>query len=132
MRRIVLLGLCVLLGWVAVGSGAPVEGPSAGRKRVPAGKAGEGGKFEPGPLDFSRVFVAGQRACVIVVGNLKPIVDVEIQVYDSKQNLVAQDRGQEPARDYAAVIWYPPTQESYRIVVLNYGTKDNECYVAVK
>jgi hypothetical protein len=132
MWRILVLGLYVSLGWVAVGSGAPLEGPSGATKRVPQGRPGEGGKFEPGTLEFSKDFAAGQRACVIAVGDHKPVVDVEIQVYDSKQNLIAQDKGQEPAKDFAAVIWYPPTQENYRIVVLSYGKEYNEVYIAIK
>lgn len=133
MRRIVFLGVFALLGLVPVGVGSPVEGPSGASKRVPAGTVGEGGKItEPGILEFSKVYAAGQRACVIVIGDHDPVVDVEIKVYDSKNNLIVQDRGQGPAQDFAAVMWYPPRQETYRVAVHSYGKEFNKCYIAIK
>jgi hypothetical protein len=133
MRRTFFLGVFALLGLVPVGIGSPVEGPSASNKRVPAGTVGEGGKItEPGIYEFSKVYAAGQRACVIVIGDHKPVVDVEIKVFDSKNNLIVQDRGQEPARDFVAVMWYPPRQEIYRVAVHSYGKEYNECYIAIK
>jgi hypothetical protein len=133
MRRTVFLVVFALLGLVPVGSGSPVEGPSWARKRVPAGSVDEGGKIsEPGTYEFSKVYAAGQRACVIVIGDHKPVVDVEIKVFDARNNLIVQDRGQAPAQDFAAVMWYPPRQETYRVAVHSYGKEFNECSIAIK
>ncbi len=134
MRWIIALVGLALLAVAPFGSGAPVDGPSWSRKKVAGGSgAGEGGAAsQPGTLDFTKTFLAGQRACVIVIGDHDPVVDLEIQVFDAKGNLVAQDKGQGTARDYAAVMWYPPRQEPYRIVVSNYGSAYNVCSIAVK
>jgi hypothetical protein len=37
-----------------------------------------------------------------------------------------------PGRDFAAVMWYPPRQEMYRVAVHSYGKEYNECYIAIK
>src|SRR5689334_21569853 len=44
-------------------------------------------------------FRGGQRACVIVLGDHKPIVPVTIEVFDDKGRLVAQDN---PAKGVAS------------------------------
>jgi hypothetical protein len=114
----------LILALVPPGRGGPVDGTSWSTQRVPGG--------DPGTLQFSKAFVAGQRACVIVIGDHKPVVDVEIKVYDAKGKVVAEDRGQDPARDFVAAIWYPPRQETYRIEVRSYGKDYNDCSIAVK
>src|ERR1700736_1718147 len=48
-------------------------------------------------------FVANERACVVVEGDHKPPMNLTLEVYDSKKNLVAKDTG----LDFAAVVWYP-------------------------
>jgi hypothetical protein len=125
-------GLVIFAALVPLGAGAPVEGPSWSYKLVGAGAAGPGGTITPGTLEFSKLFAAGQRACVIVIGDHDPIVDVEVEVYDSRNKLVARDRGQEPAQDFVAVMWYPPRQETYRIVINSYGKVENKCSVAIR
>jgi hypothetical protein len=129
MRWVLPLSACVLPAMVAFAVASPVEGPSWSRKEVPAGT---NGGAEPGALEYKKLYVAGQRACVIAIGDHKPVVDLEIKVYDSKGLLVAQARGKEPARDFVAVFWYPPREESYRIVISSYGTEYNKCSLAFK
>src|SRR5260370_25642671 len=96
MRRTVFLVVVALLGLVPLGIGSPVEGPSWAKKRVPAGSEGDGGKItEPGTYEFSKVYVAGQRACVIVIVYHRPVVDVEIKVFDSTYNVIVHASGHE-------------------------------------
>ena len=132
MRRIVLPLACIFLVLVPFSSGAPVDGTSWAHREVGAGTVSDGKVTEPGVLELSKTFVAGQRACVIVIGDHKPVVDVEVKVYDPRNNLVAQDRGQDPAPDFVAVMWYPPRQERYRIVIHSYGKEYNKCSIAIK
>jgi hypothetical protein len=122
----------IFLALVPFSSGAPIEGTSWGISSVPAGIESGDKITEPGSLPFSKVFAAGQRACVVVIGDHKPVVDLEIKIYDAKKNLVAHVRGQEPARDFVAVMWYPPRQEKYQIVINSYGKVHNECSIAIK
>jgi hypothetical protein len=132
MRRIlVAIGLTVLL-LTPFSSGAPIEGTAWMMVKVPEGRSSDGVVSEPGHLQYNRTFVAGQRACVVAIGDHKPPVDVEIKVFDAKNQVVAQDKGQGPAQDFAAVMWYPPRQEQYRIEVYNYGKEYNECSIAFK
>jgi hypothetical protein len=133
MRRAFgLVGLAVLM-FVPLSRGGPIEGSSWSEQNISAGAVAEGGKVtEPGAAGTIKTFAAGRRACVVVVGDHDPVVDLEVKVYDSKGNLVAQDRGQDPARDYVAVMWYPPRQEQYRIMIHSYGAAYNKCSVAIK
>ena len=129
----VLMGVGVfLLALVPSGTGAPIDGSSWARTRVPEGSGAGDTMTEPGMLSISRTFKAGERACVIVIGDHRPIVDVEVKVYDSKERLVAKRRGTEPAPDFVGVAWYPPREEKYRIEVSSYGKEYNECSVAIK
>ncbi len=125
-RKLFPVGL-ILLSLVPFSRGGPVDGTSWEQKQVPRGSAKEAGS-----LRFSKTFVAGQRACVIVIGDHKPVVDVEVKVYDAKGRLVAEDRGQDPAKDFVAVMWYPPRQETYSIEVRSYGDVENDCSIAVR
>jgi hypothetical protein len=128
MARLVWSLALVLLMLAPLSHGAPVDGTSWSKKRVEGARSAT----EPGTLDISQAFAAGQRACVIVIGDHNPIVDVEVKVYDSKDQLVAQQRGQDPSQDFVAVMWYPPRQQTYRIEICNYGKDYNECSVAIK
>ena len=132
MRCVLLAIGLIFLALVPFSSGAPVEGTSWGYREIKAGSVSDDKLTEPGTLELSNVFVAGRRASVIVIGDHEPVVDLEIMVYDSKKNLVAHDRGREPAQDYVAVMWYPPRQERYQIVINSYGKVLNKCSVAIK
>ncbi len=82
-------------------------------------------------------FRGGRRACVIVVGDHKPIVPLVLEIHDEKGNLVARD---EPAKgvddpkavgnDVCAAIWYPPRDGYYRITIRNSGEEFNKCWIA--
>lgn len=111
--------------------GGPIGGPVGKSYRLPAGTR-EQGKIVPGEESFSAIFRGGERACVTVVGDHNPVVEVAIKVYDSKNRLVIEDRGSGAAADFAAVIWYPARDENFRIVIESYGVEFNKCYVAVK
>jgi hypothetical protein len=83
-------------------------------------------------------FKAGRRACVIVMGDHKPIVPVTIEVLDDKGNVVARDNPAKGAEsrdakgnDVAAVIWYPPRDAYYTIKVTNHGEASKACWVAI-
>jgi hypothetical protein len=126
-RLIYPIGL-FLLAVVPFGSGAPLEGTSWTKRKVARSQS----ETEPGTVEITQTFAAGQRACAIVIGDHDPVVDVEVKVYDSKKQLVAQERGQQPAQDFVAVMWYPPRQETYTIEIRNYGKDYNVCSVAIK
>jgi hypothetical protein len=132
-RMLVAVGLLVLALAAPLRSG-PVDGTSWAKVQVPGGSGtiSGGSASEPGTWSLSRTFAAGQRACVIAIGDHEPIVDVEIKVYDSKNELVVKRRGAEPAPDFVMVVWYPPRQENYRIVINSYGKIDNVVSVAIK
>jgi hypothetical protein len=117
-----------LLWWVPVvlflaatgGSSAPLKGAHAMFKvRVPA----------QARMDFEERFEGGRRACVIAVGDHKPVVNVGIAVYDQANQLVAEDQG---GGDCVAAIWYPLREAKYKIVVNNSGLDYNDMYLVFK
>ena len=132
MQRILVWVGLVLMSLVPFSAGAPVEGTSWASREIPAGTVEGNGVSEPGKVEFEKAFAAGQRACVIVIGDHNPVVDVEVKVYDAANQLVAHDRGTEPAQDFVAVMWYPPRQETYRIHVFSYGKAHNTCSITFK
>jgi hypothetical protein len=124
-RTVCLIGI-LLFAMVPVTSGEPVDGSSWSSKKVEPAHGNE-----PGILEISQAFVAGRRACVIVIGDHKSVAELEVKVYE-KQTLVAERRGLAPSQDFVAVMWYPPRQETYRIEVRNYGKDYNACSIAIK
>jgi hypothetical protein len=104
----------------ASGGGGPLKGPHAMSKVHVLAK---------GQTEFEEVFQGGRRACVIAVGDHKPVVDIGISVYDAAKRLVAEDNG---GGDYVAAIWYPPRDAKYKIVVKNDGVEYNEMYIVFK
>jgi hypothetical protein len=61
---------------------------------------------------FKVTFKGGERACVIVVGDHKPVVPLALKVEDSTGKLIGEDKG---GRDLCAVIWYPARDGEYTI-----------------
>lgn len=102
-----------------LGTGAPTKGPySLGQWRIGA----------RGSREVVETFRGGQRACVIVEGDHKPVVDLKVEVFDKAGNLVARDEG----GDFVSAIWYPPRDAEYRIQIHNSGEEYNDCYVVLK
>lgn len=116
MRKIIVCGCwqmaafgCVLASALQAG---PVGGPTARELRLlPAGDT-------PYAVEFALKFTAGQRACIIVRGDHKPPVPLEIAVYGSDAQLVAEDKSDQ---DILAAIWTPARTGEYRVVLRNYG-----------
>ena len=106
--------------------GGPLKGGySLGRDRIP----GAIDSATPGLKIIEEKFRAGERACVIAFGDQRPIVDLEIVVFDAKNQVVAQAKW---GGDLVAAIWYPPRDGAYKIEVRNYGKEYNDVYVSVK
>ncbi len=81
----------------------------------------------------TRAFRGGERAAVLAIGDHQdPSVRVQIAVFDAKGVLIAEDKGSEPASDYAGLVWYPPRDGDYRIVVRHSGVDANKVYIAIK
>jgi hypothetical protein len=84
-------------------------------------------------------FKGGRRACVIVMGDHRPIVPIVVEVRDEQGKIVARD---EPAKsaakadalgnDVAAAIWYPPRDAYYTISIKNLGAEFNDVWIAIK
>jgi hypothetical protein len=70
-------------------------------------------------------FVGGRRACIIAL--VLEGDEVTITVFDSKDRKIGSDKGSR-----AAVIWYPPRDEEYRIEIVNHAADKARIYVAVK
>jgi hypothetical protein len=131
MRRWVwLIGLCGLAG-VSVGHAGPVDGTRGSYETISAGSV-VGGEMVPGQYSVQKTFRAGERACVLVIGDHKPVVDLTVTIYDAAGQVVVQDRGKGGTGDFVAAIWYPPRTADYRIEVLSPGTDFNKCYIAIK
>jgi hypothetical protein len=119
-------------GMIVIGAGAmlragPVGGPQYIQQfKVPATKGSEIGE-----ADQVFRFEGGKPARVILVGDHKPVADLEIFVFEVSEKgvdgkLVAHDGGPEQG-DRLGVVWYPPRTGNYRIVVRNPApqTKEN-------
>jgi hypothetical protein len=136
-------GVCLVAAGVLLGTqfgkAGPVDG-GVGLKDVRVGANGQL-NLDKGTSSLGKraLFKGGQRACVIVMGDHKPVVPIIVEVRDEKGKLVARD---EPAKgvsktdtlgnDLAAVIWYPPRDGYYAITIKNLGAEYNDCWVAIK
>lgn len=111
---------CFVGLWLAAGADAgPLKGTVSTRQRIEAGKN----------LRFEMRFKANERACVILIGDHRPVVSLAIFVRDAKGKLVAQD---DPGGDFCAAIWYPAREGTYIVELVNRGDVYNNCYLAVK
>jgi hypothetical protein len=121
MKRLGLLVACGLL-WCCgpLADGGPVDRLKPGRARLESKERGKLGEFD---------FKGGERACVIVMGDHNPIVDLVLEIRDAEEQVVAKyDRG----GDIGAAIWYPPRDGRYSIHLYNPGKEYNEVYVVIK
>lgn len=115
-----LMAAAVLI-WPNSGKSGPVDGRAAGKITLPLG--------HPGKAKMERVFVGGERACVIIRGDHDPVVNIGIKVHDAKGVLVAEDDGK---GDIAAVIWYPAETGIYTISFTNPNETNNLCEISVR
>ena len=124
------VGLLGLVG-VSVGHAMPVDGTRGRYETIPA-SSNLGGETVPGQFSEKKTFRGGERACVFVIGDHQPVVELTVTIYDAAGKVVAQDKGQGAAADFVAAIWYPPRTAEYRIEVLSPGKEFNKCYIAIK
>ena len=125
MRNCFLVAAIGLSAFVAVSLpaiGRPLDGVYARETDVPA----EGWKI-------TKRFRGGERASVQVthVAEKRPTT-VQITIHDDQGNIVAEDKGRGPAGDVVAVIWYPPRDADYRIVVRNTEAAAVPYFVAIR
>jgi hypothetical protein len=119
-RFMLLLVVGLMLAIPGSGGGSPLDGKhSLDPQRIPKGAR----------LRFEKEFRGGERACVIVKGDHKPVVDLSVSVYDQKGNLIAKD---DAGGDFVTAIWYPPRDAIYRIDIVNPGADYNDCYISLK
>ncbi len=94
----------------------PVEGPEAGNIKVPSAQKEE----SAGEYEFTKEFRSNERASVVILGDHRPVVDLEIAVYhvaeSGVETLVTRDGG---AKDLVGVTWVPPRNGRYRVVIRN-------------
>jgi hypothetical protein len=87
------------------------------------------------PLDpgitykFSETFRVNQRACVMVEGDHKPVMNLTLRVIDGSGAVVAEDKG---GGDFVFATWYPPKTQAYQIQISADGTIVNLLEVIVK
>jgi hypothetical protein len=102
---------------------SPLQGQAALQKKVLGGEV----------LQFKLKFKGGQRACVIVIGDHRPVVSLDLKVEDDKGKLIGQDKY---GGDFCAVIWYPPRDAEYviSVAVPHNGSEEDfdTLYIAVK
>lgn len=113
-RRIGWTSLLVLVAAAAAWAG-PVNGPPSTEHAI------RGASAEPTPREFTVTFQGGERACVIVRGDHKPLVPLDVTVFDKSGAVVARD---DSDRDFLAVFWVPPRTAEYRIVIRNKGKEE--------
>ncbi|HYT95066.1 MAG TPA: hypothetical protein VEL76_40490 [Gemmataceae bacterium] len=84
-------------------------------------------------------FKGGQRACVVVMGDHRPIVPITLEIVDEAGKQVAFDApgkgidaSDAPGNDIAAVIWYPPRDGDYTIHIGSPGVEYNDCWIAIR
>jgi hypothetical protein len=118
-----ILGL-VLLG-MSPGQSSPLRGHyrEAHLRNEKRSRLKVGGTYE-----FRDTFHANQRACVIVEGDHKPIMNLTVKVFDAAGNQVASDTG----GDILAVMWYPPRTQDYVVSITGDGDEYNDLDIVVK
>ncbi len=81
------------------------------------------------PLETRVRFKGGERATVIVKGDLKTKADLLLEIHDKNGQLVTKDDG---GGQFLAVIWYPPQTDVYTIKVSVKGQASVTCDVIVR
>lgn len=103
------------------GHGGPVDGPTGQSKfRLPGGFIDRVEKVR---------FEGGKRACVIIVGDHNPVVNLQVEILDEQGRSIAKDEGR---GDFAGVVFYPPVTATYTVRLVNPQSEFNECYFVMK
>ncbi|MSQ93461.1 MAG: hypothetical protein EXR98_02770 [Gemmataceae bacterium] len=123
MRRILGVTMFALAAVVPFGVGAPTIGSWSDYVEVGSQS-----------WTTTKSFRGGERACVLVIGDHKEEVQLEVTIHDvAKGTTVAADKtANKLVGDYVGVIWYPPRDGDYRIDVRSSGGSLNKCYIAIK
>lgn len=119
MLRVLWCVPAMLLLTASTGSGGPVDGAKA----LPQVRIGARSFME-----FNEKYQGGRRACVIALGDGNPPVDITITVYDTANQVVAEQTG----NDHVAAMWYPPRDAPYKILVKNSGKEFNVMYIVFR
>jgi hypothetical protein len=106
-----------------VAAGLAVAGPVEGPVRTSV-------KLDPGAAaKVALEFKGGERACVILVGDHDPVMDLSISVYDANKRLVTKcDRG----GDFCCVVWHPAVTAKYHVEIQSKGRVWNKVYLVIK
>src|SRR5262245_14053233 len=111
MRHSLVIAMFVTAAATPAGHGGPVEGQFA----LPKQRIGAA----PASIEFKVKYQGGQRACVWIRGDHRPVVPLDIVVLDATGAEVVRD---EATHDFAAVFWVPPRTAEYRIIIRNRGS----------
>jgi hypothetical protein len=137
------LGLCLVGGGLLLATQLGKAGLMEGSFRQNNVRVQKQGKLviDKGPQSLGKraLFKGGERACVIVMGDHKPVAPLILEIRDDKGNVVGKDEpaaGTEktdtPGNDLAAVIWYPPRDGYYSIIIMNPAPEYNDCWLVIK
>src|SRR5437764_1261501 len=111
----------VLLG-VAPTAGSPVKG----HYREPPAVSQQGpDRAVLNPLSsytFTDTFRGNERACIVIEGDHKPVMDLKVTVRDELNNVVAQDLA---GGDFVSAIWYPTQTQRYTVTITGNGSVEN-------
>ena len=122
MRRILALVLLSSLSLAPFGVSSPIGGSTA-----------QSPELQDGVWTTTRTFRAGERACVLSIGNRDDAPNLEVTIRDAKGILIAEDKaGGSLVGNIVAVMWYPPHDGDYRIEVRNPESRSKKAYVVIK
>jgi hypothetical protein len=123
MLTAVVAGLLLSVGWVQ-------SSPVKGQRRQQYDLRKDRGRLEPGSkYVFREAFAGNERACVIIEGDHKPVMNLKVVVTDLRGNVVAEDNG---PGDFLAAIWYPPRTEEYVVTIASDGKVYNDLDIVIK
>jgi len=128
-RRAILAVVGALILNMAPAAGSPVKGHYR-EPVVVSEQAIDRAILNPhATYTFSETFRGNERACIIIEGDHKPVMDLRVTVKDPFNNVVAQDTA---GGDFVSVIWYPPRTQAYTISITGNGNVENYLYIVVK
>lgn len=81
------------------------------------------------PAEVKLKFKGGERAGVLVKGELKKPGDIHVEIRDNNGKLVTKDDFGGP---FVAVIWYPPQDAFYTIKITVKGDQAQNCYIVIR